>query len=103
MPSLVVPEDDVARRPPGRGKQQVGRDVGERVGLVRADVDELRRGATGGAAVARHVGSVFPADRALDLDHPRREVAGRQDTIGAHAGARKHAARGGMSTASDTS
>ena len=50
-----------------------------------------------------NVGSVFPADRALDLDHPRREVAGRQDAIGAHAGARKQAARGGMSTASDTS
>ncbi len=103
MPSLVVADDDVAGRQSGCREQQLGRNVGDRVGLVGADVDELRRGAARGAAVARHVGSVFTSDRALDLDHPRREVARRQVAVGVHAGARKHAASGGMSIASDTS
>ena len=55
-----------------------GGDVGQRVGLVGPDVDELRRRAARRAAVARHVGIPLAAQRRFHLGQPRREAAGAQ-------------------------
>ncbi len=41
MPPLVVAEQDMSGRLPGCRKQQLSRDVGEDVGLIGSDVDEL--------------------------------------------------------------
>lgn len=41
MTALVVAEDDMTRRQPGRREQELARDVRERVTLVGRDVDEL--------------------------------------------------------------
>jgi hypothetical protein len=45
------------------------------VGLVGADVDELRRTAARGAPAARHIRSTFAADRAPHGDQPGGEIA----------------------------
>ncbi len=41
MPSLVVTEHPVTRRLTRGGKEEIGRNVRQRVGLVGRDVDEL--------------------------------------------------------------
>jgi len=76
VPPLVVAQEDMAEGQSGGGEQEVGRDASQRVALVGLDVDELRRGATGGAAATRHIRSAFAAKGALHLVHPRRELAG---------------------------
>ena len=64
MTALVVSEHELVGLL-RRGKSSSRRDVGEGVGLVGPDVHELRRPATRGAAVARHVGVVLAAQRRL--------------------------------------
>ena len=61
---LVVADQHVARGSRGAGNSSARRDVRERVGLVGPDVDELRRRAAGGAAVAGHVRAVLAAEGA---------------------------------------
>ena len=71
-------EEQVTARPTRGGEQQRRGDVRQRVGLVRPDVDELRRTAARGARPARHVRRGPGVDRRHRAATPRREVPGGQ-------------------------
>src|SRR5205807_7730292 len=85
VPPLVVAEEDVAAGPAGSGEHQLGGDVGQGVGLAGPDVDELRRGAAGGAPAAGHGGGRLVAQGRFHAAQPGREVTGREGTVVAHA------------------
>ena len=76
MPVLVVPEQHVAGREPGRGELQFHRDARERARLVGLDVHEVRGPAARRAAAARHVALGLAADRGLHAREPLAEVTG---------------------------
>ncbi len=63
-------------RGPGSREQQLGGDVGERIGLVGRDVHELRRPAAGIAFATRHVGVALAVQRRAQLGDPLAERAG---------------------------
>ena len=75
VPPVVVAEQHVPGGPAGGREAQLTGDAGQRGHLVRLDQDELRRRATGRAAVAGDVRALFAPERALHLAEPRREVA----------------------------
>ena len=85
MTALVVPEYDVPTRQAGSGEQELGRDPGQRVGLVGLDLHEVRSSAAGGAAIARNVAAALAADRGLHVGEPRGEVPGRPRAFVRHA------------------
>ncbi len=58
-PTLVVPQQDVARGQPGRREQELRGYPAEGPRFAGTDVDEVRRRTTGDALAARHVGCAF--------------------------------------------
>ena len=85
MTVLVVTHHDVATSHKRRGKQQRSRNVTQRFGLIRSDVDELRGRAAGRAFTARNFGIRCASEGGRKVLQPYGEVSGGQvrlDSVG---------------------
>jgi len=73
--AVVVAHQHVPGREARRREEHLRRDVRQRVGLVRRDVQELRRRAAGRAVTAGDDRVVLAVNRGLRLGKPRGEPA----------------------------